>query len=151
MRAVLQRVTEATVAVEGEIVGAITGAGLLALVGVETGDVDADADYVAAKIADLRLFDAAAPGEPERSLTEIGGAALVVSQFTLLGDCRKGRRPSWSQAANPEDGRKGYEAVVARLRARGLTVATGIFRADMKIQLTNDGPFTILLDSRRQF
>ena len=151
MRAVLQRVTSASVTVSGEVVGAIEGAGLIALVGVEVGDADADAEYVAAKIADLRLFDPAAPDGPERSLTEVGGAALVVSQFTLLGDCRKGRRPSWSQAANPEDGRTGYEAVVTRLRARGLRVATGVFRADMQVHSVNDGPFTVLLDSRKQF
>ena len=151
MRAVLQRVLSASVTVGGDVVGATVGPGLLSLVGVEVGDGDADAEYIAAKIADLRLFDPLEDGGPERSLTEIGGAALVVSQFTLLGDCRKGRRPSWSQAAGPDDGRRGYEAVVTQLRARGLTVATGVFRAPMQVQLTNDGPVTVLLDSRKLF
>jgi len=151
MRAVLQRVTEASVMVEGAIVGAIKGPGTLALVGVENGDGDSDAEYIAGKIADLRLFDGIAETDPERSLSEIGGQVLVISQFTLLGDCRKGRRPSWSQAAGPDAGRAGYESVVERLRARGLTVATGIFRAHMDVRLTNDGPFTVLLDSRKVF
>ncbi len=149
MRAVLQRVTRAQVVVAGEPVGEI-GPGLLALVGVQTGDTDVDAAYVAAKIADLRLFGDA-DGKINRSLAQTGGAALVVSQFTLLGDCRKGRRPSFSGAAPPNEGRAGYENVVSGLRARGITVQTGIFQAEMAVSLTNDGPVTVLLDSRKTF
>lgn len=150
MRAVLQRVTSASVVVAGETRGAI-GPGLVALVGVEDGDTDADAEYIAGKIVDLRLFDGARKGDAERSLIETGGAVLVVSQFTLLGDCRKGRRPSWSGAARPDEARRLYEAVSSFLRARGLSVATGVFRADMAVSLTNDGPFTVLLDSKKAF
>jgi D-tyrosyl-tRNA(Tyr) deacylase len=150
MRAVLQRVTEARVAVAGEIVGEI-GEGYLVLLGVADGDGDTDVAYIADKIADVRLFDPETDGGPERSLSETGGGALVVSQFTLLGDCRKGRRPSWSGAARPEDATRYYEAVVARLRARGIPTATGVFRAHMTVSLVNDGPFTVLLDSRKAF
>lgn len=150
MRAVLQRVIEASVTVGNDVTGQI-GTGLLVLVGVEEGDGEADAEYIAAKIADLRLFDPETEGGPERSLNEVSGAALVVSQFTLLGDCRKGRRPSWSRAARPEEGRRGYEDVVERLRRKGVPVETGTFRAEMRVQLVNDGPFTVLLDSRKAF
>lgn len=151
MRAVLQRVSEASVSVEGKVVGQI-GVGLLALVGVEAGDTDADASYVAGKIADLRLFgEEGDPGGIERSLSDIGGAALVVSQFTLLGDCRKGRRPSWSQAAPPEEGKRLYEKVVALLGERGVPTRTGTFRAHMEVRLTNDGPVTVLIDSKKGF
>ena len=149
MRAVLQRVTAASVTVAGEIVGAI-GSGLVALVGVEMGDTEADAHYIADKIADLRLFDAD-KGGAERSLLESGGAALVISQFTLLGDCRKGRRPSWSQAAPPDMANPLYQKVMARLTERGVPVAAGVFRAEMTVALTNDGPYTVLLDSRKAF
>ena len=144
MRAVFQRVSEASVTVEGRVVGQIES-GLLALVGVEVGDTDADALYVSGKIAELRLF------EGERSLTETGGAALVVSQFTLLGDCRKGRRPSWSQAAPPDDARRLYEKVLEILRERGIPTQTGVFRAQMDVRLTNDGPMTVLIDSKKHF
>jgi D-tyrosyl-tRNA(Tyr) deacylase len=150
MRAVLQRVLEASVQVEDRVVGEI-GPGILALVGVETGDGPSDAVYIGGKIADLRLFDPAEDGGPERSLREIGGAALVISQFTLLGDCRKGRRPSWSRAAAPDDGRVCYAAVAENLRAQGILVATGEFGAHMQVRLINDGPFTTLLDSRKTF
>lgn len=148
MRAVLQRVTEARVVVEEKTVGEI-GRGYLVLLGVADGDTDADALYIADKIVDLRLFE----GEeaPERSLLEVGGGALVVSQFTLLGDCRKGRRPSWSDAARPEQALAYYEAVLARLCERGIPIATGVFRASMSVSLVNDGPFTVLLDSRKAF
>jgi D-tyrosyl-tRNA(Tyr) deacylase len=146
MRAVLQRVTEASVTVAGEIVGRI-GPGLLVLLGVAEDDTEADAAYIADKIADTRLFD----GEPEQSLSETGGAALVVSQFTLMGDCRKGRRPSWSSAARPEEANRLYGVVVERLRARSIPTETGTFRAYMAVRLTNDGPFTVLLDSRKMF
>jgi D-tyrosyl-tRNA(Tyr) deacylase len=150
MRAVLQRVTEASVRVDGETVGAIEK-GILALVGVADGDGEDDARYIADKIADLRLFDGETENAPERSLLETGGAALVISQFTLLGDCRKGRRPSWSGAARPEDARRLYEVVVCRLQERGVPTATGTFRAQMSVRLTNDGPVTVLLDSRKEF
>ena len=149
MRAVLQRVSEASVIVEGRTVGTI-GRGLLALIGVAHGDRDADADAIAGKIADLRLFPAETEdGGMERSLTEIGGAALVVSQFTLLGDCRKGRRPSWSAAAGPEKAQRLYERVAATLRARGIPTETGAFRTHMQVHLINDGPVTLLLDTDR--
>lgn len=149
MRAVLQRVTDARVAVEGRTVGEI-GAGLLVLLGVAREDSEDDGAYLADKIADLRLFDDA-EDKINHSLTEIGGAALVVSQFTLLGDCRKGRRPSWSEAASPSEAERLYKFVVERLRARGIRTETGAFRAAMAVSLTNDGPVTVLLDSRRQF
>jgi D-aminoacyl-tRNA deacylase len=150
MRAVLQRVSEARVIVEEETVGEI-GEGILALVGVAVGDTEADARFVADKIADLRLFEGVTEEDAERSLREIGGAALVVSQFTLLGDCRKGRRPSWSEAARPNEARQLYEAVVARLQEQGIPTGTGTFRAQMRIQLTNEGPFTVLVDSKKTF
>ena len=149
MRAVLQRVSEARVTVGGETVGAI-GPGLLALLGVAAGDGTDDAVYIADKIADLRLFDDA-DDKINLSLVETGGAALVVSQFTLLGDCRRGRRPSWSDAAPPAEAERLYQLVAERLRARGVSVATGVFRAAMSVTLANDGPVTVLLDSRKTF
>ena len=149
MRAVLQRVREAQVQVDGERVGAI-GPGLLALVGVADGDTEAEAQWLAGKIADLRLFPAEGDeGGMERSLAETGGAALVVSQFTLLGDCRKGRRPSWSDAATPEEAQRLYETVVALLAERGVPTQTGRFRTYMEVGLVNDGPVTLLLDTRK--
>ena len=150
MRAVLQRVSDASVSVEGVLVSAI-GAGLVALVGVADGDTLNDAAYIAGKIADARVFAAANDAGAERSLLETGGAALVISQFTLLGDCRKGRRPSWSSAASPEQAIQYYETVITLLRERGVTVATGTFRAAMRVTLTGDGPFTLLLDSKKAF
>lgn len=149
MRAVVQRVTRAEVSVDGQTVGEI-GPGLLVLLGVETGDTDADGAYIANKVADLRLFDDA-DDRINLSLADVGGSALVVSQFTLLGDCRKGRRPSWSAAAPPNEARAGYENVVAQLRARGITIQTGVFQATMCVSLVNDGPVTVLLDSRKTF
>ena len=149
MRAVVQRMTQASVTVGEETVGKI-GPGLLVLLGVAAGDGEEDARYIADKIADLRLFDDA-QGQMNLSLEHTGGAALVVSQFTLLGDCRKGRRPSWSDAAPPADAERLYENVVARLRTRGITTETGIFRATMRVSGTNDGPVTVLLDSHRAF
>ncbi len=152
MRAVIQRVSEAEVTVDGAVVGRVEGPGLLVLLGVEAGDADSDADYIAGKVADLRLFPPGGDEEGmERSLAEVGGGALVVSQFTLLGDCRKGRRPSWSGAARPDEAVQWYDAVVARLRARGIPTATGTFRAHMHVSLVNDGPVTVLLDSRKAF
>lgn len=144
MRAVLQRVLRASVTVENDVVGEIS-AGILALIGVAEGDTEKDAAYIAGKIADLRIF------EEEKTLTEIRGAALVVSQFTLLGDARKGRRPSWIGAASPEEGKRLYEQVVALLKERGITTATGRFRTHMEVSLVNDGPVTVLLDSRKTF
>lgn len=149
MRAVLQRVTRASVKVEGEIVGAI-GPGWLVLLGVARGDEDADADRLAEKVVGLRAFEAE-QGKMNRSVAEVGGSVLVVSQFTLLGDCRAGRRPSFIEAAAPEEADRLYRRFVDRVAALGLPVATGVFRADMKVELLNDGPVTLLLDSRKAF
>jgi D-aminoacyl-tRNA deacylase len=149
MRAVLQRVSSARVTVGSREVSAI-GRGILALVGVERGDGSADAEYIAGKIRELRIFEDE-HGRMNRSLGEVGGAVLVVSQFTLSGDCRKGRRPSFDDAAVPEEARVLYESVAAHLRAGGMPVAMGEFRAMMQVALVNDGPVTILLDSRKRF
>jgi D-aminoacyl-tRNA deacylase len=149
MRAVLQRVTSARVTVDGREVGAI-GHGLLAFVGVEREDAAADAEYVAAKTRDLRVF-ADNEGRMNRSVVDTGGAVLVVSQFTLCGDCRKGRRPAFDEAAPPDRARALYEQVVFALRRDGLTVATGEFQALMRVELVNDGPVTLMLDSRKLF
>lgn len=149
MRAVVQRVTEARVEVAGATVGAI-GKGFLVLLGVAQGDTVADAAYLAEKTASLRVFEDAA-GKMNLALQEVGGAVLAVSQFTLLGDCRKGRRPGFTDAAPPELADTLYSDYVAALRAHGLTVATGVFRAEMQVHLVNDGPVTLLLDSRKAF
>jgi len=149
MRAVVQRVTEARVEIDGETIGEI-GAGFLVLLGVARDDNPADADYLAEKIANLRVFDDE-EGKMNRSILKTGGAMLVVSQFTLYGDVRRGRRPSYSDAAEPEKANQLYEYFVARVRSRGVTVETGVFQAMMKVGLTNDGPVTILLDSRKAF
>lgn len=149
MRAVVQRVSSAKVIVAGETAGEI-GRGLLLLVGVAAGDGPPDADYIAAKTRDLRVFPDE-DGRMNRSVVESGGAVLVVSQFTLQGDCRKGRRPSFDGAAPGPVARALYEDVVRRLRESGLPVATGIFQADMDVHLVNDGPVTLLLDSRKEF
>lgn len=149
MRAVVQRVTEARVEVAGEPVGEI-GAGLLVLLGVARDDTQDDADYLADKTFNLRVFDDD-EGKMNRSLSESGGAMLVVSQFTLYGDVRRGRRPSYSDAAEPEKANQLYEYFVERVRSFGVKVETGIFQAMMKVSLTNDGPVTILLDSRKAF
>lgn len=149
MRAVVQRVSRAEVRVGGETVGAV-GRGLLLLVGVEAGDGEADAEYVAEKTAALRVFEDAA-GKMNLSVREAGGGVLVVSQFTLLGDCRKGRRPSFTASAEPGAAEALYLSVARRLAAAGLPVATGRFRAEMAVELVNDGPVTLLLDSRRVF
>jgi D-tyrosyl-tRNA(Tyr) deacylase len=157
MRAVVQRVSSASVAVGGapdaprEV--ARIGRGLLALVGVERDDGPPDAAYIAAKVHDLRVFGD--PGDPggrlNRSVGEVGGAVLVVSQFTLAGDCRKGRRPAFDAAAPSDIARPLYESVVASLRAAGLPVSTGEFQGEMQVSLVNDGPVTLLLDSRKRF
>jgi D-tyrosyl-tRNA(Tyr) deacylase len=137
------------VTVNGDVVAEIS-AGLLVLVGVAEGDGPADIDYTASKIRDLRIFGDA-HGRMNRSIADAGGAVLVVSQFTLLGDARHGRRPGFDQAAAPDAARATYEALIATLRAVGLPVASGVFQAHMDVALVNDGPVTILLDSRRLF
>lgn len=149
MRAVVQRVRAASVSAAEETVGNI-GAGLLVLVGVREDDSAADAEYVADKVVNLRIFEDEA-GKLNRSLLETGGAALVVSQFTLYGDARKGRRPSFTEAARGDEARRLYETVCARVAAAGVSVERGVFGAEMQVALVNDGPVTILLDSRRQF
>ena len=149
MRAVIQRVSEASVTVDQQTVGAI-GQGLMVLLGVAQGDTLQEAKSLAEKTAGLRIFEDDA-GKMNRSVEEIGGSLLVVSQFTLLGDCRKGRRPGFTDAAPPELADQLYEEYVAALRSRGVNVATGVFRADMQVALVNDGPVTMLLDSRKQF
>jgi D-aminoacyl-tRNA deacylase len=147
MRAVLQRVTGARVTVADREVGTI-GRGIVALVGVEQGDGPGDADYIARKIRDLRIFEDA-EGRMNLALGDVGGAVLAVSQFTLFADCRKGRRPSFLAAASPAEAKASYEGLVELLRREGVTVATGEFQAMMRVSLVNDGPVTILLDSRR--
>jgi len=149
MRAVVQRVTQARVEVGGQTVGDID-AGLLVLLGVSSDDSHEDAEYLVEKIAHLRIFTDE-EGKMNRSVIETGGAVLVVSQFTLYGDVRRGRRPSYSDAAPPDLANSLYEYCVEQLRLSGLKVETGVFQAMMKVTLTNDGPVTILLDSRRQF
>ncbi len=146
MRALLQRVSQASVLVAGREVGAI-GRGFLLLLGVAEADTEADLDYLAKKIPALRVFPDP-DGKMNLSLTDIRGALLVVSQFTLIADTRKGNRPSFFAAARPEKASQLYEAFVQRMREVGLEVATGIFAADMQVSLVNDGPVTILLDSK---
>lgn len=149
MRAVLQRVSGASVTVDGAEVGAIR-AGWLILLGVARGDADDDAAKLAEKVAGLRGF-ADDAGKMNRSVLDIGGSGLVVSQFTLMGDCRSGRRPGFTDAADPADAERLYLAFAELLRQAGVPVATGVFRADMKVALVNDGPVTFLLDSRKAF
>jgi D-tyrosyl-tRNA(Tyr) deacylase len=149
MRAVVQRVTSASVVVADKIVGEI-GRGFLALIGVARDDSEADVELIASKIAGLRIFDDPA-GDMNLGLRDVDGAILAVSQFTLYGDARRGRRPSFIEAAPGETARGKFDSVVARLRREGLTVATGEFGADMQVRLINDGPVTILLDSRKMF
>ena len=140
MRAVAARVTEASVRVDGGVVGAITGPGLLVLLGVHRADTAAAAPVMARKLHQLRILDG------ERSCAELGAPLLVVSQFTLYGDTRKGRRPTWQAAAPPAVAEPLVDAVVAELRGRGATVATGVFGAQMAVSSVNDGPFTVLLE-----
>ena len=149
MRAVVQRVREARVLVDGQVVGAI-GAGLLALVGVAREDGPADVAFIASKLRELRVFEDA-EGKMNRSLADVGGKILAVSQFTLYGDCRRGRRPSFDRAAAAETGRLLFDDVVRSLREAGATVETGVFQAHMQVELVNDGPVTILLDSHKEF
>jgi D-tyrosyl-tRNA(Tyr) deacylase len=149
MRAVIQRVSEASVRVDGGMVGRI-GPGLLVLLGVGRDDLENDADYLAEKTLNLRIFPDEA-GQMNRSVTEVGGGILVVSQFTLYGDARSGRRPGYSTAADPVEANRLYEHFVARLRPSGLEVATGVFRAVMEVALVNQGPVTLLLESKKAF
>jgi D-tyrosyl-tRNA(Tyr) deacylase len=154
MRAVVQRVASARVTVGSRVTGEI-GHGLLVLLGVEKDDGPQDVAYVVSKIRDLRIFDddgdAAGRKRMNRSVVDVGGSVLVVSQFTLAGDVRRGRRPSFDTAAAPERARALYEEVVRELRQSGVPVETGEFQAMMRVQLENDGPVTILVDSRRRF
>ena len=149
MRAVLQRVSSASVTVDGRVIGAING-GLLVLLGVERGDGPSDRDYIVSKIRDVRIF-ADEAGKMNLPVADAGGAVLVISQFTLCGDVRKGRRPSFDGAAPPAEAKLLYEDAVRALRDTGLRVETGEFQAMMDVALVNDGPVTILLDSRRAF
>ena len=146
MKAVIQRVTRASVEVEGRPVGAI-GHGLLVLLGVAKGDGEADCRFMVEKLRGLRIF-ADDAGKMNRSLADVGGAVLLVSQFTLLGNTRSGRRPGFDDAAAPEEAKRLYEEVSAALKAQGTMVETGVFAAHMKVELVNDGPVTFLLDSR---
>jgi D-tyrosyl-tRNA(Tyr) deacylase len=145
MRAVLQRVAYAKVEVEGAVVGEI-GAGLLALLGVAKGDTRPDAELLAVKVSQLRIFNDA-DGKMNRSVLDTGGSILVVSQFTLYGDCRRGRRPSFDSAAPPEDARALYEHFLGSLRQTGVPIEAGVFQADMKVSLLNDGPVTLIVES----
>ena len=146
MRAVVQRVKESSVTVDNQIVSRI-GPGLLVLLGVSDADDSSDADILSEKIPNLRVFEDE-NGKMNRSLMEIRGEMLVVSQFTLLGDCRKGRRPSYAQAAGPEKAERLYETFVEQVRKKGVAVKTGQFRAMMDVALINDGPVTLILDTK---
>jgi D-tyrosyl-tRNA(Tyr) deacylase len=149
MRAVVQRVSRASVEVEGKIVDQI-GPGWLVLLGVARGDVDEDGARLAEKVVNLRAF-ADDQGKMNQSVLDAGGSVLVVSQFTLLGDCRGGRRPSFTEAAEPAEAERLYRHFCERVAASGVEVATGVFRAMMNVELVNDGPVTFLLDSRKLF
>jgi D-tyrosyl-tRNA(Tyr) deacylase len=147
MRAVVQRVASARVLVDGQVAGEV-GTGLMVLLGVTHEDTAEQAAYLAGKVAGLRIFEDG-DGKMNRSVLDVAGSALVVSQFTLYGDCRKGRRPSFDAAAKPDHARALYEAFVVDLRGLGVAVSTGVFQAHMQVELVNDGPVTILLDSAR--
>jgi len=149
VRAVVQRVSEARVSVDDRVIGEI-GRGLLVLVGVGQDDGLDDVHYLASKLPVLRIFEGADGKRMDRSVVDIGGAVLVVSQFTLFGDTRGQRRPSFTAAAPPDQARELYEAVVRELRASGVTVETGVFQAMMRVELVNDGPVTLLLDTRER-
>ncbi len=149
MRCVVQRVTSSSVSVGGKTVGAI-GPGLMVLIGVSADDTEADLKYMAEKVPNLRIFDDE-NGVMNRSVLDAGGSILAVSQFTLYGDARGGRRPSYIRAAKPDMADALYERLIARWREKGITVETGIFRTDMQVSLVNDGPVTILLDSEKVF
>ncbi len=147
MKAVIQRVSEASVVVDAATVGRI-GVGTLVLLAVESGDSEADAVWLAKKIVELRMFGDS-EGKMNLSLQDIGGSILAISQFTLAGSCAKGRRPSFTAAAVPDEGKRLYEQFVAQVKGLGIPVETGIFQADMKVQLVNDGPVTFILESRK--
>lgn len=147
MRGVVQRVLEAHVKVDEKIVGQIER-GLVVLLGVAEGDTEVDLKYLVEKTVNLRIFEDD-DGKMNRSLLDTGGSVLAISQFTLLGDCRKGRRPSFIGAAKPDDANQLYEQYVERIREQGVHVETGIFQADMKVHLVNDGPVTLVLDSTK--
>jgi D-tyrosyl-tRNA(Tyr) deacylase len=149
MRCVVQRVLNSSVTVNNETVGAI-GPGLMVLIGVSTDDTDADLKYMTDKVPNLRIFDDE-NGVMNRSVLDVGGSILAISQFTLYGDARGGRRPSYIRAARPEEANQMYQRLVAAWREKGIHVETGIFRADMQVSLINDGPVTILLDSEKTF
>ena len=149
MRCVVQRVSRASVTVEGKTTGEVEK-GYMVLVGVEQGDGEADMRYCAEKVAGLRVFEDG-EGKMNLSVKDVGGAVLAVSQFTLLGDARHGRRPSFSNAARPEESNALYEDFCQALRAAGIRVETGVFQTHMEVSLVNDGPVTILLDSRKGF
>jgi len=149
MRAVVQRVSRAQVVIDGEITGQI-GLGLLILLGVGHDDTEVDANYLAEKIAGLRVFEDDS-GKMNRSVQDVGGSVLAVSQFTLYGDVRRGKRPSFDRASPPEKARQLYESFVERIRSTGLRCETGRFQEMMKVELVNEGPVTILLDSARVF
>ena len=146
MKAVIQRVTSASVTVDGQVVGRI-GRGIMVLLGVEKGDREAQADWLAEKIVALRIFEDE-QGKMNRALAEIGGAVLAVSQFTLAGNCDKGRRPSFDTAASPDEGKRLYDYFVQALHRLNVPVQTGIFQADMQVALVNDGPVTFILERR---
>ncbi len=149
MRAVVQRVKHSQVTVEDEVVGKIQS-GLMVLLGVEDGDDTKDVQYMIDKVTNLRIFEDE-EGKMNCSIKDVGGDILAVSQFTLLGDCRKGRRPSFINAARPEAANDLYQNFVTGVRDEGLTVETGVFQADMLVDIANDGPVTLLLDSKKQF
>ena len=149
MKAVIQRVSRAQVRVEGQIVGEI-GKGLLILLGVGKGDSKAQADSLLEKVIHLRIFEGEG-GKMNLSLMDVGGELMVISQFTLYADCRKGRRPSFTDAGSPEQAKALYEYFISQARSRGFNVASGIFQALMEVELVNFGPVTILLDSSRDF
>lgn len=144
MKAVIQRVSSASVTVDGQVVGRI-GQGIMVLLGVEKGDAEASADWLAEKIVGLRIFEDEA-GKMNRALTDIGGAVLAVSQFTLAGNCDKGRRPSFDTAAPADEGRRLYDYFVEALKRQNVPVQTGIFQADMQVALVNNGPVTFVLE-----
>lgn len=149
MRAVVQRVKKSKVSVDETVVGEINK-GLMVLLGVGQEDTNSDVDYLVEKIINLRIFEDNA-GKMNESLLDIGGEMLVVSQFTLYGDCRKGRRPSFDKAARPENAKELYDSFVDRCKEFGIDTRTGIFQAEMLVDISNDGPVTILLDSKKEF
>ena len=149
MRAVIQRVSRASVSVDGIIQGEITH-GILVLLGIRGGDTTTDLQWLAGKIVNLRIFEDQ-QGKMNRSLADIDGEMLIISQFTLYGDCRKGRRPGFSSAAPPEIAEPLYQQFIEEVKNRQVRVATGIFQASMEVELVNDGPVTLLLDSEKQF